>query len=132
MKLTFSGVYSRNTLLKIMDGAFVINLDEYKSIGTHQKALYVNGDNGKASYDGTNFDSFRLEQIPKEIKKLIDNKNITANVYRIQAYDSTMCGYFCIEFIDFMLKDKNLLDYTNLFSPNEYLKNDKMILKYFK
>ena len=132
MKLTFSGVYSRNTLLKIMDEAFVINLDEYKSIGTHQKALYINGDNGKASYDGTNFDSFRLEQIPKEIKKLIDNKNITANVYRIQAYDSTMCGYFCIEFIDFMLKDKNLLDYTNLFSPNEYLKNDKMILKYFK
>ena len=94
--------------------------------------MYVNGDNGKASYDGTNFDSLRLEQIPKEIKKLIDNKNITANVYRIQAYDSTMCGYFCIEFIDFMLKDKNLLDYTNLFSPNEYLKNDKMILKYFK
>ena len=132
MKLTFSGVYSRNTLLKIMDGAFVINLDEYKSIGTHQKALYVNGDNGKTSYDATNFDSFRLEQIPKEIKKLIDNKNITANVYRIQAYDSIMCGYFCIEFIDFMLKDKNLLDYTNLFSPNEYLKNDKMILKYFK
>ena len=132
MKLTFSGVYSRNTLLKIMDGAFVINLDEYKSIGTHQKALYVNGDNGKISYDATNFDSFRLEQIPKEIKKLIDNKNITANVYRIQAYDSTMCGYFCIEFIDFMLKDKNLLDYTNLFSPNEYLKNDKMTLKYFK
>ena len=85
MKLTFSGVYSRNTLLKIMDGAFVINLDEYKSIGTHWKALYVNGDNGKTSYDATNFDSFRLEQIPKEIKKVIDNKNITANVYRIQA-----------------------------------------------
>ena len=94
--------------------------------------MYVNGDNGKTSYDATIFDSFRLEKIPKEIKKLIDNKNITANVYRIQAYDSTMCGYFCIEFIDFMLKDKNLLGYTNLFSPNEYLKNDKMILKYFK
>ena len=94
--------------------------------------MYVNRDNGKTSYDATIFDSFRLEKIPKEIKKLIDNKNITANVYRIQAYDSTMCGYFCIEFIDFMLKDKNLLDYTNLFSPNEYLKNDKMILKYFK
>ena len=72
--------------------------------------MYVNGDNGKTSYDATIFDSFRLEQIPKEIKKLIGNKNITANVYRIQAYDSTMCGYFCIEFIDFMLKDKNLLD----------------------
>ena len=43
-----------------------------------------------------------------------------------------MCGYFCIEFIDFMLKGKSLLDYTNLFSPNEYLKNDEMIMKYFK
>ena len=41
-----------------------------------------------------------------------------------------MCGYFCIGLIDFMLKCKNLLDDTNLLSPNEYEKNDKMILKY--
>ena len=41
-----------------------------------------------------------------------------------------MCGYFCIGFIDFMLKGKSLLDYTNLFSPNDYEKNDKIILKY--
>ena len=46
--------------------------------------------------------------------------------------DSIMCGYFCIAFINFMIKDKSLLDYTNLFSPNEYAKNDKMILKYFQ
>ena len=43
-----------------------------------------------------------------------------------------MCGYFCIGFIDFMLKGKNLLEITNLFSPNEYEKNNKMILKYFQ
>ena len=43
-----------------------------------------------------------------------------------------MCGYFCIGFIDFMLKGKSLLEYTNLFSPNEYKKNDKIILKYFQ
>ena len=44
-----------------------------------------------------------------------------------------MCGYFCIGFIDFMLKGKNLSDYyTNLFSPNYYEKNDKIILKYFQ
>ena len=43
-----------------------------------------------------------------------------------------MCGYFCIRFIDFMLKGKRLLEYTNLFSPNGYKKNDKMILKYFQ
>ena len=50
----------------------------------------------------------------------------------MQAYESITCGYFCIGFIDFMLKDKSLLDYTNLFSPNEYKKNDKIILKYFQ
>ena len=49
----------------------------------------------------------------------------------MQAYNSIMCGYFCIGFIDFMLKGKSLLDYTNLFSPNEHKKNDKKILKYF-
>ena len=43
-----------------------------------------------------------------------------------------MCGYFCIGFIDFMSKGKNFLDYTNLFFPNEYEKNDKIILKYFQ
>ena len=42
-----------------------------------------------------------------------------------------MCGYFCIGFIDFMLKGKRLLEYTSLFSRNEYKKNDKIIFKYF-
>ena len=73
------------------------------------------------------FDSFGVEYIPKAISKFIGKKNI----YRIQAYDSIMCGYFCIGFIDFMLKGKSLLEYTNLFSPNDYEKNDKIILKYF-
>ena len=50
----------------------------------------------------------------------------------MQTYDSIMCGYFCIGFIDFMLKGKSLLDYTNLFSPNDYEKNDKIIPKYFQ
>ena len=54
------------------------------------------------------------------------------NINRIQAYDSIMCGYFCIGFIDFMLKGKSLLEYTNLFSPNDDEKNDKIILKYFQ
>ena len=43
-----------------------------------------------------------------------------------------MCRYISIGFIDFMLKSKSLLEYTNLFSPNKYKKNDKMILKYFQ
>ena len=80
----------------------------------------------------TYFHSFGVEHIPKKIRKFIRNKNITTNIYRIQAYHSLMCGYFCIGFIDFMLEVKSLLDYTNLFSSNNYKKNDKIILKYFQ
>ena len=79
----------------------------------------------------TYFDSFGVEYIPKEIRNFIGNKNVTTNIYRTQAYDSIMCGYFCIEFIDFILKGKSLLEYTNLFSLNDYEKNDKITLKYF-
>ena len=59
-------------------------------------------------------------------------KNILTNIYRIQAYDSIMCGYFYIGFINFLLIGKSLLEYTNLFSPNDYEKNDKRIVKYFQ
>ena len=99
-------------------GTYVINLDDYEPIGTHWIALYVNAENV------TYFHSFGVENIPKETRKFIGNKNITTNIYRIQAYDSITCGYFCIEFIDFMLKRKSLSEYTNLFSPNDYEKND--------
>ena len=58
-------------------------------------------------------------------------KTNKTNVYKIQAFDSIMCGYFCIGFIDFMSKGKSLLDYANLFFANDYEKNDKIILKYF-
>ena len=78
------------------------------------------------------FDSFWFEYLPKEIRKFIGNKNVITNIYRIQAYDSIMFRYFLIGLTDFMLKGKNLLDYTNLFSANEYEKNDKIILKYFQ
>ena len=77
------------------------------------------------------FDSFRVEHIPKEIKAFINNKNIKTNIFKIQAYDSIMCGYICIGFIDFMLKGKTLTEYTNLFSPNNFKKNDYIILNYF-
>ena len=122
----FNGVFSRNNLSKIKDGAYVINLDEYESIRTHLMALYVNANN--IIY----FDSFRVEHIPKEIKKFTGNKNIITNTYRTQAYNLIMCRYFCIGFIDFISKSKSLLDYANLFSPNDYEKNDKIILKYFQ
>ena len=73
------------------------------------------------------FDNFGVEHFPKEIKKFIGNKIIIINIYRTQAYNST-CGCFCIRFIDFMLKGKSLLDFANLVSPNDYEKNDKIIL----
>ena len=78
------------------------------------------------------FDSFGVEYIPKEIKKFIGNKNIITNIYRIQAYESIVCGYFHIGFIDFMLKGRSLHHYTNLYSPNDYEKIDKTIRKYFQ
>ena len=76
-------------------------------------------------------DSFGVEHIPKEIKRFINNKNIKTNIFRGQAYDSIMCGYFCIGFIDFMLARKTLTEYTNLFSANNFKKNDDIILNYF-
>ena len=123
----FNGVYSRDNLPnKIKDGAYVINLDEYSDIGTHWVALWVNNNNV------TYFDSFGVEHIPKEIIKFIENKNIKTNIFRIQAYDSIMCGYFCIGFIDFMFKGKTLTEYTNLFSPNDFTKKDDIIMSFFK
>ena len=62
----------------------------------------------------------------------MENKNNKRNIYTAQACDSIICGYFCIGFIDFMLKCKSLLEYRNLFSPNDYEKNDKIIVKYFQ
>ena len=61
----------------------------------------------------------------------IGNKNIITNIFRIQAYDSIMCDYFCIGFINFMFNGNSLTDYTSLFSPNDFKKNDDIILKYF-
>ena len=68
----------------------------------------------------TYFDSFGVEHIPEEIKTFIGNKKIKTSIFRIQAYDSIICGYFCIGFIDFMLAGKTLTDFTNLFSPNNF------------
>ena len=100
----FSRVYFRDNLPnKIKDGAYVINLDEHYEIGTHWIALYVN------SETITYFDSFGDEHIPKEtkifIKRFFDRFTVITNIFRIQAYDSVMCEYFCIGFIG-----KNLAD----------------------
>ena len=98
-----------DNLPRIKDGACVVNLDEYSDIGTQWVALYVQNN------DVTYFDSFRIEHIPKEIRTFTGNQIIKTNIFRIQAYDSIICGYFCIGFIDFMLAGKSLTDFTNLF-----------------
>ena len=95
----FNGVYSRNNLPnKTKKGAYAINLDEYENTGTHWVSLFVKAN--KVIY----FDSFGIEHILEEINKLIGNEKIKASIFRIQAYDSIMCGYFYIEFINYMLK----------------------------
>ena len=128
-------MHSRNNLPdQIKKGAYIINLDEYENTGTHWIALFV-----KPKYT-VYFDSFGIEHIPKEINKFIRSKelgsavnnDIKSNIFRIQAYDSIMRGYYCIEFIDYMLEGKSLIDFTNLFSPNDFKKNDQIIKRIFK
>ena len=122
----FNGVYSRDNLPKrsstetIKNGAYVIDLDEYADVGTHWIALYTK--NNEVIY----FDSFGVEHVPKGIKRFIGHKDIKTNIFRIQAYNSIMCGYFCIGFIDFMFANN-----VCLFSSCDFEKNDKIILDYF-
>ena len=113
----FNGVYSRDNLPRtIKNGAYVINLDEYCRYW-HTLDCFV-CKNNEVIY----FDSFGVEYVPKEIKKIMGQKNTKTNIFRIQAYNSIMCGYFCIKFIDFVLSRKNLIDYTNLFSCYDFFK----------
>ena len=109
------------------DEECVINLDEHYVIATHWIAL--NNSNNNVTY----FDRFRVEHISKEIEKFINKSTIVANVCRLQAYDSVMCEYFCIGFIDFIFEIKSLTDFTNLFSPNDFKKKkkDDIVLNYF-
>ena len=72
-----------------------------------------------------------VEHILKETKIFINNKNIKTNIFRIQAHDSIMSGYFCIRFIDFMFATITFTEFTNLFSLNNCKKNDDITLNYF-
>ena len=122
----FNRDYSRENLLdKIKDGEYVINLDEYSDIETHWIDLYALNNNV------TYFDSFSVEHIRKEIIIFIDKSIVVTNVFRIQAYDSVMCRYFCIGFIDHLLAGQDFNRLYYFFSPNSFNQNDDMILKYF-
>ena len=121
-ELRVNAVFSRDNLPRIKDGA---DIDEYSDIGTHWVALDVQ--NNDVPY----FNSFGVEHIPKEIRTFIGNKNIKTNIFRIQDYGSTMCRYLCTGFIDYMLAGKILTEFANLFSPNNFIRNDYIILEYF-
>ena len=82
----FNGVYSRNNLpKKIKGGAYIMNLDVYADVGTHWIALFCN------RKEIVYFDSFGAEHIPEEIKEFIGNKNIKADIFRVQGNNSIMC-----------------------------------------
>ena len=131
----FNGVYSRNKLPRTRgaseaanarDGAYIINLDDYAKTGTHWVACYI------IDNSATYFDSFGIEHLPQEIEEFVNHLgSINKNIYRIQAYDSVMCGYFCIGFVDYMLNGKTLTDFTSLFSPNDFESNDRKIKELF-
>ena len=91
----------------------MINLDGKQSEGAHWVSLFID-----RLCTALYFYSFQIEYIQ--------------NIFRVQDDDFIMCGLYCIAFIEYMLTGKTLLDYTNVFSPNGYKKNDKIILKSFK
>ena len=94
----FNGVFSRNNLpKKKKDGAYIINLDEYADVSTHWIASFCN--KNEIVY----FESFGVEHVPEEIKEFVRNKDILANIFRVQANNSLMCGYFRIGCIDLIL-----------------------------
>ena len=118
-------VFSRDNLpKKIKDGAYIINLDQYADTGTHWIALFCKKKKLFIIYLLFKliiyFNSLGVEHIPEEIIEFIGNKNTKANIFRVQANDAIMCGYFCIGFINFMLVGKILTDFTNLFSPHDF------------
>ena len=106
---------------KIQNGAYVTNLHEYADVGTHWITLYAK--NNEVIY----IDSFGVEHVPKEITRFTGHKNPKTNIFRIQADNSIMCGYFCIGFIDFMFAGKSLVDFTSLFSPDDFKKKKQML-----
>ena len=113
-------------LKKIKDGAYIINLDEYADVGTHWISLFCRRS------EIVCFNSFIVEHVPGKIKEFMGNKNIKANIFRVQANNSIMRRYFCIGFIDFMTAGKKLTDFSSLFSPYDFEENDGIILSYFK
>ena len=113
--------FPRNNLPKtIKNGAY-----EFADVWTHWVALFCR--KNEILY----FHSVGIKHFPKEIKNSLE-KNIKANIFRVQGSNSVIFGYFWIGFIDFMLAGKKLTDFTSLFSPSDFEKGDTINLSYFK
>ena len=125
-KPRFNAVFLRNNWSRIRNGVYEMNLDDKKSKGIQWVLLFIDRNGGVYR------DSFGIEHIPQEVLNNFRDKSITHNLFRIQDSYSIMCRLFCIDFIEYMLAGKTLLDHTNLFSPNDYKKNNKIICKYSK
>ena len=110
----------------IKNGPYITNFDKHADVGTHWIALF------RRKSEIVYFNSFGVEHVPEEIKEFIANKNIKANIFRIQANNLAIPEYFCFEFVDFMLAGKKFTNFTNLFSLYGFEKNGNIILSYLK
>ena len=117
MSLDLIAFFSRNNSPRVKDGAYIINLDDKNSKGTHWVSLFID------------INLFEIEYISQEVLNKIKGKAITQKISKIQDNESIMCGFCCIAFIEYMLARKIVLDYTNLFSLNDYKRNDRIISK---
>ena len=116
-KPKFNSGFSRNNLSRLKDGAYVINLNDNKSKGTNWVSLFI--DRNTVIY----FNSLELNIfLKKNFKK--SKKNQLLTIYLEYKNESTICRFYYIAFIKYILAGKTLLDYTNLFSRNNYKKND--------
>ena len=106
---------------------YVTNLVAKQSKGTLSIILFI------ARNTAVFFDSLEIEQIPQEVlNKIKEDKLITRTIFRIQSDGSIMCGFYWVAFIEYIIAGRNLLDYTNLFSPDDYRKNNKITYKCFE
>ena len=125
-KPKFKRVSAKNILPKTMkDGSYIINFEKYKSIGMHWMPfmLMVRAQDTLIA--------LMLNTFQKKYKKIVDEKNVIKYFFKIQAYDSIICEYFCTGFIGSLFRGKRPTRFMNIFLPHHSKKSNKVILNYF-
>lgn len=126
----FIGIFASNELPLItkLPCAFIVNTEKHYEDGEHWLAFYFNEFKEAIFFDptGKNADFFGMENY-------LEKQSIswTYNKFRIQSYFSEYCGQICLFFLFKMCRDNSLINFVNLFS-DDYIKNEKYILKYLK